>query len=82
MRQQAQERIEFLKANAKFKSVRLIVTLYLPGKAAEEADEFAEKTRSTLRKIQSTALLYEQQMRVLRIKRLTPDEVVQIYSSC
>jgi hypothetical protein len=30
--QQAQERTDFLKANAKFKSVRLIVTLYIPGK--------------------------------------------------
>ena len=30
------ERAEFLKDNAKFKSVRLIVTLYMPGKVAEE----------------------------------------------
>jgi type IV secretion system protein VirB4 len=80
VRQHAQERLEFLKANAKFKTVRLIVTLYIPGKVAEEAEEFQDRSRSLLRKIQSAALLYEQQTRMLRIKRLTPDEIVQIYS--
>jgi hypothetical protein len=48
-RQQAQERTAFLKANARFKSVRLIMTLYIPGKVSEEAEEFAEKSRSSLR---------------------------------
>jgi hypothetical protein len=37
VRQQAQERSDFLKANAKFKSVRLIVTLYMPGKVGDYA---------------------------------------------
>jgi len=80
VRQQAQDRIDFLKANAKFRSVRLIVTLYIPGKVSEDAEEFAEKSRSSLRKIQNAALLYEQQLRMLRIHRLDPDELVQIYS--
>ena len=33
--EQDRERTEFLKANAKFKSIRPIVTLYMPGKVAE-----------------------------------------------
>ncbi len=80
VRQQAQERTTFLKANAKFKSVRLIVTLYIPGKMAEKAEEFAEKSRSSLRQIQHAALLYERQLSMVHAKRLTPDELVQIYS--
>ena len=80
VQQQAQERADFLKANAKFRSVRLIVTLYIPGKVADDAEEFAEKSRSALRKIQNAALLYEQQLRMLRINRLSADEVVQVYS--
>jgi type IV secretion system protein VirB4 len=79
-RQQAQERTAFLKANARFKSVRLIMTLYIPGKVSEEAEEFAEKSRSSLRHIQHAALLYEQQLRMVHAQRLTPDELVQIYS--
>ncbi len=80
VRQQAQERVDFLKANARFKSVRLIVTLYMPGKVAEDAEEFAERSRSVLRQIQNAALLYEQQLRMAKIQRLHPDELVQIYS--
>ena len=60
VRQQAQERADFLKANAKFKSVRLIVTLYIPGKVEATAEEFTDRSRSILRKIQNAALLYEQ----------------------
>lgn len=74
------ERAEFLKAHAKFKSVRLIVTLYIPCKIADEADEFAGNSRSALRKIQHAALLYELQLKAVKIQRLSPDEVVQIYS--
>ncbi len=80
VRQQAQERVDFLKANARFKSVRLIVTLYMPGKVAEDAAEFAERSRSSLRQIQNAALLYERQLRMVKIQRLHPDELVQIYS--
>jgi hypothetical protein len=42
--QQALERAEFLKATARFRSVRLFVTLYLPGKMAKDADEFTERS--------------------------------------
>jgi type IV secretion system protein VirB4 len=80
VREQAQERAAFLKANAKFSSVRLIVTLYIPGKVAEEAEEFTENSRSALRKIQNAALLYDQHLRMLLIQRLTPDQLVQTYS--
>ena len=78
--EQAQERIEFLKANARFKSVRLIVTLYMPGKVATEAEEFAQQSRSALRGIQNAAQLYEQGLRMAKLQRLLPDELVQIYS--
>ncbi|HMF75665.1 MAG TPA: hypothetical protein VK604_08390 [Bryobacteraceae bacterium] len=80
VRQQAQDRAEFLKANAKFKRMQLIVTLYIPGKVDASAEEFTERSRSVLRKIQSAALLYEQQLRMAQIARLNPDELVQIYS--
>ncbi len=80
VRQQAQERTEFLKANAKFKSVRLVVTLYIPGRIAEGVEAFAEHSRSALRQIQNAALLYEQQLKMANIQRLLPDELVQIYS--
>jgi type IV secretion system protein VirB4 len=78
--EQARERTEFLKANARFRSVRLIVTLYMPGKVATEAEEFAQQSRSALRGIQNAALLYEQALRMAKIQRLLPDELVQIYS--
>ena len=78
--QQAQQRADFLKANAKFRSVRLIVTLYLPGNVSKEAEEFAVKSRSALRKLQAAAMLYEQQLRMAKIRRLLPDELVQFYS--
>jgi type IV secretion system protein VirB4 len=78
--QQAQERTDFLKANARFKSVRLIVTLYIPGQIADETKEFAEHSRSALRKIQNAALLYEHSLKMTQIERLSPDELVQIYS--
>jgi hypothetical protein len=78
--QQAQERAEFLKANAKFKSVRLIITLYIPGKVTDETEEFAQNSRSTLRQIQNAAVLYEQALKMAKIQRLLPDELVQIYS--
>jgi type IV secretion system protein VirB4 len=80
VRQQAQERTDFLKANAKFKSIRLIVTLYIPGKVAQDAEHFTENSRTGLRQIQNAALLYEQQLRMAKIQRLLPDELVQIYS--
>jgi type IV secretion system protein VirB4 len=80
VRQQAQERLEFLKANARLRSVRLIVTLYLPGKLEENAEEFSDRTRSALRQIQNAALLYERQLRMAKAVRLNPDELVQIYS--
>jgi hypothetical protein len=80
VRQQAQDRIEFLKANAKFKSVRLIVTLYIPGKVDANAEDFTERSRSVLRQIQNAALLYERQLRMSKVVRLHPDELVQIYS--
>jgi type IV secretion system protein VirB4 len=80
VRQHAQERTEFLKAKAKFKSIRLIVTLYIPGKVAEGAAEFCEESRSALRQLQNAALLYEQQLRMTGIQRLSPDELVQYYS--
>lgn len=78
--QQAQERTDFLKANAMFKSVRLMITLYIPGKVSEDAQDFAGKSRSALRHIQAAAMLYEQQLRIAKIQRLLPDELVQIYS--
>ena len=77
---QAQERAEFLKANAKFKSVRLMTTLYMPGKVAEETEEFAQNSRSALRQIQHAAVMYEQALKMARIQRLLPDELVQMYS--
>jgi type IV secretion system protein VirB4 len=80
VRQQAEERNEFLKANARLRSVRLFVTLYIPGKVADEAKEFAQHSRSALRRLQQAALIYEQQLRLFRVKRLTCDEVVQFYS--
>lgn len=78
--QQAQERMDFLRANAKFRSIRLIVTLYIPGTVSTEAEEFSQKSRSALRHIQAAAMLYEQQLRMTRIQRLLPDELVQFYS--
>ncbi len=60
--------------------MRLIVTLYIPGKIANKADESADNSRSALRKIQHAALLYELQLKAVKIQRLSPDEVVQIYS--
>ena len=80
VRQQAHERSEFLKANAKFKNVRLIVTLYIPGKVVESAEEFSEESRAALRQIQNAALLYERGLRMAGIQRLSPDELVQFYS--
>jgi len=80
VRQQAKDRTEFLKANARFKSVRLIVTLYIPGKVAGNAEEFTDRSRSVLRKIQNAALLYERQLRMTGIARLSPDDLVQVYS--
>ena len=77
---QAQERSDFLKENAHFRTVRLIVTLYIPGTVSKDAREFTEKSRAALRQIQATALLYEQQLRIAGIKRLSPDELVQFYS--
>jgi type IV secretion system protein VirB4 len=78
--QQAQQRMDFLQANAKFRSVRLIVTLYIPGTVSKEAEEFAKTSRSALRKIQAAAMLYEQQLRMAKIRRFLPDELVQFYS--
>jgi type IV secretion system protein VirB4 len=80
VRQQAEERNAFLKANARFRSVRLFVTLYIPGKVADEANEFTQNARSALRRLQQAALIYEQQLKLFRVKRLTCDEVVQLYS--
>jgi type IV secretion system protein VirB4 len=80
VRRQAQERAEFLKANAKFKSVRLMTTLYMPGKVAQETEDFAQHSRSALRQIQHAAVMYEQALQMARIQRLLPDELVQIYS--
>ena len=77
---QAQERTEFLKEKAKFKSIRLIVTLYMPGKVVDEAEEFSQHSRCILRQIQNAALIYEQALRMVKIQRLLPDELVQIYS--
>jgi hypothetical protein len=73
--QQAQQRMDFLQANAKFRSVRLIVTLYIPGTVSKEAEEFAKTSRSALRKIQAAAMLYEQQLRMAKIRRFLPDEL-------
>jgi type IV secretion system protein VirB4 len=80
VRQQAEERNAFLEANAKFKSVRLIITLYITGKVAEESIEFAQNSRSALSQIQHAAAMYEQSLRMANIQRLLPDELVQIYS--
>lgn len=80
VRRQAQERNEFLRANARFKSVRLIVTLYIPGKVSETTEEFSEESRAALRQLQNAALLYEQQLRMVGIQRLSADELVQFYS--
>lgn len=80
VRQQAEERNAFLKANARFRSVRLFVTLYIPGKVADEVNEFTQNSRSALRRLQQAALIYEQQLKVFRVKRLGGDEVVQFYS--
>ena len=75
--EQAHERAEFLKANARFKSVRLIVTLYIPGKVAKEVEGFVQSSRSVLRQIQNAALLYEQQLKAAKIQRLMPDELAK-----
>ena len=80
VRRQAAERSQFLKDKARFKSVRVMVTLYLPGKVAEDGEDFTQKSRSALRKLQAAALLYEQQLQLVGIKRLNQDELVQIYS--
>ena len=80
VRRQADERSKFLKEKARFKSIRVMVTLYLPGKVAEDGDDFTQKSRSALRKLQAAALLYEQQLHLIGIKRLNQDELVQIYS--
>jgi type IV secretion system protein VirB4 len=80
VREQARERAEFLKANAKFKSVRLVVTLYIPGKVAKETEEFTEQSRLALRQIQNAAQVYEQALRMTKIQRMSPDELVQVYS--
>lgn len=80
VRQQAQERVEFLRANAKFRSVRLIVAIYVAGKVTGNVQQFAASSRSALRRLQNAALLYERQLRMLNVKRLSPDEVVRIYS--
>ena len=56
---QAQERADFLKGKAKFKTVRLIITLYMPGKVAHETEEFAQNSRGALRELQNAATLYE-----------------------
>jgi type IV secretion system protein VirB4 len=79
-RQHAQDRAGFLKTNAKFKSVELFVTLYIPGKVAKEAEEFSANSQSALKKIQRAATLYERQLRIARLVRLRPDELVQFYS--
>lgn len=80
VREQSEARREFLKANARFKSVRLIVTLYIPGKISEAIEEFAAYSRTALRKIYNAASLYERQLRVACLERLHPDQVVQFYS--
>jgi type IV secretion system protein VirB4 len=80
VRHQAHERNEFLRANARFKSVRLIVTLYISGKVVETTEEFSDESRAALRKLQIAALLYEQQLRMVGIHRLSADELVQFYS--
>jgi len=80
VRQQAAERNDFLKENARFRSVRLVVTLYIPGKVADGPKEFSQNSRSTLRRLQQSALIYERQLRLFGVKRLTDDEVVQFYS--
>ena len=53
VRRQADERSKFLKEKARFKSIRVMVTLYLPGKVAEDGDDFTQKSRSALRKLQA-----------------------------
>ena len=80
VRQQALERLNFLKENARFRSVRLFVTLYIPGKVADDAKQFAQQSRSALQRLQQAAALYERQMSQFRVKRLNADEVVQFYS--
>ena len=80
VRQQAEARTNFLEAHANFRSVRLVVTLYIPGQVSEDAKEFAQKLRAAVRQIQRAAQLYEQQLRMARIRRLGPDELVQFYS--
>ena len=56
------------------------MTVYLPGKVADDTAEFTENSRSALRNIQNAALVYEQQLRMAKIRRLLPDELVQVYS--
>jgi type IV secretion system protein VirB4 len=78
--QQAWDRAQFLAEKARFRSVRLIVTLYLAGKVAKTADQFSEETRASVKQIQTAALLYEQQLRAFHVRRLTADQLVQFYS--
>ena len=52
----------------------------MPGKVVDEAEEFSQHSRSLLRQIQNAALIYEQALRMAKIQRLLPDELVQIYS--
>lgn len=76
----ANERRAFLQETAKFKNVRLVITLYIPGTIAEDAADFAERSRRAVKQIQAAALLYERQFAMARISRLTPDQLVQFYS--
>ena len=80
VRQQAEERNEFLRANARFRSVRLFVTLYMPGKVADEAKELAENSRSALKRLHQAALIYERQLRLFGMKRMGDDDVIRLYS--
>ncbi len=77
---QAKERTDFLAANARFRSTRLFITLYVAGKTTERTEEFTRLSRGVLRTLQNAATVYEQQLRVLGVSRLSPDEVVQFYS--
>jgi type IV secretion system protein VirB4 len=80
VQRQAHDRMKFLKANAKFKVIRLVTTLYIPGKVADDIVDFATNSRSAIRRIQQAGLLFEQKLRFAGAARLSPDEVVQVYS--
>jgi type IV secretion system protein VirB4 len=78
--QQAEERAKFLEETARFKGARLFVTLYIPGKVADDITTFSENSRAALRAIQDAAMIYEQHLRMAGISRLSADEMVQFYS--